>query len=106
MPDDHDVTQPRILTCVALIVPEDRDDEVLPAYRALTADGPRPEGLLRSELLRGQGGRWLIQSLWRDREAIMAARTAGAKPAALLLAEQVGAEHSHDVLTVEVTLEG
>ena len=100
------MTQPRILTSVALVVPVERQDEVVPAYRTLMADGPRPEGLLRSELLRGQGGRWLIQTLWRDREAILSARNAGAKPAALLLAEQVGAEHSHDVLTVEETLGG
>ncbi|GAC1608773.1 MAG: hypothetical protein NVS3B26_07110 [Mycobacteriales bacterium] len=100
------VTQPRILTSVALDVPEDRDDEVAPAYRALIAEGLRPEGLLRSELLRGQGGRWLIQTLWRDREAITAARNSGAKPAALLLAERVGAEHSHDVLTLEESLDG
>ena len=100
------VTSSQILTSVAFLVPEDRDGEVVPAYRALTADGLRPDGLLRSELLRGQGGRWLIQTLWRDREAILAARSSGAKPAALLLAEQLGAEHSHDVLAVEATLDG
>ena len=100
------MTQPRILTSVALVVPEDRDGDVLPAYRTLIADGHRPDGLLRSELLRGQGGRWVVQTLWRDREAIVAARESGARPAALLLAAQVGAEHSHDVLTVEESLDG
>ena len=99
------MSRPRVLTCVTLVVPEDRDDEVVPAYRAV-AGGPRPDGLLRSELLRGQGGRWLVQTLWRDREAILAARAAGAKPAALLLAAQVGAEHSHEVLVVEEELGG
>ena len=100
------MTQSRILTSVTLTVPEAREGEVVAAYRALAADGPRPDGLLRSELLRGQSGRWLIQTLWRDREAILAARSSGAKPAALLLAEQLGAEHSHDVLAVEATLDG
>jgi heme-degrading monooxygenase HmoA len=98
---DGRMNQPRVLTSVTLVVPEHRGPEVVPAFRALAADGPRPDGLLRSELLRGQGDRWLIQTLWRDREAIMAARSSGAKPAALALAEQLGAEHSHDVLTVE-----
>ena len=95
------MTEKRILTSVELVVPLDREGEISPAYRDLTAHGPRPAGLLRSELLRGQGGHWLIQTLWQDRDAIMAARASGARPAALLLAEQVGAEHSHEVLTVE-----
>ena len=44
-------------------------------------------------------------TLWRDRAAITAARKAGAQPAALALAERIGAEHSHDVFTVEETLD-
>lgn len=100
------MTQPPVLTSVVLDVPQDRDDDVVRAYVELTADGPRPEGLLRSELLRGQGGRWLVQTLWRDRAAVLAAREAGATPAALVLAERLGAEHRHDVLTVEATLDG
>lgn len=35
----------------------------------------------------------------------MSARNAGAQPAALLLAERIGAQHSHEVLTVEETLD-
>lgn len=100
------MTPPHVLTSVALVVPPDREDDVLPAYRDLVANGVRPAGLLRSELLRGQGGRWLIQTLWRDVEAVVAARDAGAPPAALLLAEQLGAEHRHEVLRVEATLDG
>jgi heme-degrading monooxygenase HmoA len=99
------MTQQRILTSVALVVPQSREEDVIPAYRQLVAEGPRPEGLLRSELLRGQGGRWLVHTLWRDRAAIMAARDAGQRPAALLLANRIGAEHSHEVLTVEETLD-
>lgn len=100
------MTRPRILTAVTLVVPPDREAELLTGYRELTADGPVPEGLLRSELLRGEGGRWLVHTLWRDREAILAARRSGAQPAALVLAERVGAEHSHEVLTVEQSLGG
>ena len=95
----------RVLTAVALVVPSDREDEVVDAYRELTAAGPRPDGLLRSELLRGREGRWQVQTLWRDREAVLAARGSGAQPVATRLAERLGAEHSHDVLTLEETLD-
>ena len=81
------MTPPQVLTSVTLAVPPDRDGDVVAAYRDLTADGPRPDGLLRSELLRGQGGRWLVQTLWRDRDAVLAARQSGAPPAALVMAE-------------------
>lgn len=98
-------THPKILTTVTLTVTVDREPELLSGYRELTRTGERPEGLLRSELLRGQSGRWVIQTLWRDREAIMAARQSGAPPAALVLADRLGAEHSHDILTVENSLD-
>lgn len=100
------MTPPQVLTSVALVVPPHRQDDVIPAYRDLTAQGARPDGLLRSELLRGQGGRWLIQSLWRDLDAIVAARDSGAPPAALVLANQLEAQHSHEALKVEATLGG
>lgn len=95
------MTQPRVLTSVALVVSDDRDGDVISAYRELIVEAPKPDGLLRSELLRAQSGRWLIQTLWRDRDAIVAARRSGVQPAALVLAERVGAEHSHEVLSVE-----
>jgi hypothetical protein len=41
-----------------------------------------PDGLVRTELLRGQDGTWRIQSLWRDRAALTAAREASERPAA------------------------
>ncbi len=99
------MTPPRVLTSVTLLVPEDRSAEVPAAFRALVDAHPVPAGLLRSELLRAQDGRWLVQTVWRDRDAVLAARDAGARPAALLLADQLGATHTHDVLTVEATLE-
>ena len=94
---------PRIVTAVQLVVPDGRDADLVAGYRELVA-GPRPEGLLRSELLRGQGGRWLVQSVWRDRDAALAARVPGQQPPVLALAEHVGAEHSHDVWTLEHSL--
>ncbi len=91
---------PKIMTSVSAIVPVDREADFLDGFRQLIA-GQHPDGLLRFELLRGQGGKWLIQTLWRDREAIMAARRSGEPPAALRLLNSVGAKHTHDVLTVE-----
>lgn len=89
---------------MTLSVPSGREAELVADFRHLVAEGPRLDGLLRSELLRSQGGQWVIQTLWRDREAILSARQAGAQPFALALAERVGATHTHDLLTVEATL--
>jgi len=44
-----------------------------------------PDGLLRTELLRGQNGRWRIQTAWRDGAALDAMRAASEAPAALRL---------------------
>lgn len=95
----------QVLTAVTLDVPPGREPELLAGFRELADSGERPEGLLRSELLRSQGGHWMIQTLWRDREAVLAARRSGAPPLALVLADRIGAQHSHDLLTVEATLD-
>jgi quinol monooxygenase YgiN len=90
-----------ILITVSATVDPAREQELLDGFRKLMAE--LPEGLLRTELLRGQDGGWRIASLWRDRAALMAARESGQRPAALALFERVGAEHSHDVFTVEAS---
>ena len=89
----------QILTSVSAEVDPSRDDELVDGFSALLG-GALPDGLVRTELLRGQDGTWRIQSLWRDRAALMAAREAGERPAALVLFERVGAEHAHEVFTV------
>ena len=94
----------QVMTAVTLSVPPGREAELVAGFRELVSDGPRLDGLLRSELLRTSGGQWVIQTLWRDREAILAVRQSGAAPLALVLAERIGAEHSHDVLTLEAAL--
>src|SRR5215213_6178639 len=63
----------QVLTEVSAVVAAERVDALRAAYRQL-ANEPLPEGLLRSELLRGLDGRWRIQTLWRDRAAIAALR--------------------------------
>ncbi len=90
----------RIVTVVDATVASEREADLLDGYRRMM-DAPKPDGLLRSELLRGQGGRWRIQTTWRDRDALIAVRMSGRPPAALELLDGVGAEHSHDVFSVE-----
>lgn len=52
----------QILTSVAATVDADREAELTAGFRSFT-DRPLPEGLIRSELLRGQNGNWRLQSL-------------------------------------------
>jgi len=95
---DHGSTP--VITVVAATVGEDQESALVDGFRAMTA-GPKPEGLLRSELLRGQDGAWQIQTLWRDFASLRAAREAGEPPAALVLVDGLGLEHSHTFYVVE-----
>ena len=95
------MTGPKIMTAVSAVVPQEREAEFLDGYRLLD-EAPKPDGLLRTELLRRSDGGFVIQTVWRDRDALMAARDPSTPPPALALLDKVGANHSHDVLTVEV----
>ncbi len=90
----------QVITSVTAVVPAGQEEVFLAGYRALLAQD-KPEGLLRSELLRGEGGRWLLQTLWRDRAAIIASRSPGAPAPALALFEQIGAQPAHELLHVQ-----
>jgi hypothetical protein len=90
----------RVVTVVDAIVDPEREKELLDGFRELT-QSYKPDGLLYSQLLRGQGGAWRIQTTWRDRDALLAVRTAGNPPAALELLDRLGVEHSHAVFTIE-----
>lgn len=81
----------QVLTEVSAVVAQEREAELLAGYRALTA-GSLPDGLVRTELLRGADGRWRIQTLWRDHAALDAVRAAPEPPAAPRLFRAVGAE--------------
>ncbi|MEA2715854.1 MAG: hypothetical protein QOI99_171 [Actinomycetota bacterium] len=94
-----------VVTAVDATVDPEREQDLLDGYRQMIS-APKPDGLVRSELLRGQGGRWRIQTTWRNREALVALRTSGHPPAALELLDRVGAEHSHGVFTVEESFGG
>ena len=90
----------QVMTAVTAIVAPERESQLTDGFRDLTA-GPTPDGLVRSELLRGQQGVWRIQSVWRDRAALEAMRSSGRRPSALALFDKVGAEHSHEVFSVD-----
>jgi heme-degrading monooxygenase HmoA len=91
-----------MVAAVTATIPPEREGEFLAAFRELSS-ADKPEGLERSELLRAADGRWVIQSLWRDREAMAAARQSGRKPAVLALLDRLGAAHTHELFTVEHT---
>ena len=55
----------RVLSEVSATVPPDREGEFLAGFEELVSL-PRPDGLLRTELLRGPDGEWRVQTLWRD----------------------------------------
>jgi hypothetical protein len=94
----------RVVTVVDARVDAAREDDLMDGYR-LMGEGGSPDGLLRTELLRGQEGMWRIQTTWRDMDALMALRSSGVRPAALDLLDSVDAEHSHAWFTVEQAYE-
>ncbi len=93
-----------IITAVDAVVPADREAELIEGFRRMTT-AASPDGLIRSELLRGQEGRWRIQTTWRDREAVIALRASGTGPAAMRLLDSVGATHTHTIFTIEDSVE-
>lgn len=89
----------KILTDVSATVEPSRESELRDGFRTLTRHEV-PDGLERTELLRGPDGRWHIQTLWRDRAALDAMRASGEPPAAPALFRTVGAEPALTVLEV------
>ncbi|MFD0530754.1 antibiotic biosynthesis monooxygenase [Kitasatospora arboriphila] len=65
----------QVLSEVGAVVAPEREAELVALYRELVS-GPLPEGLVRTELLRGPAGHWRVQSLWRDMAALEAVRNA------------------------------
>ncbi len=88
-----------VLTVVTATVEPSREAELVDGFRRLLSD-PLPNGVLRTELLRGREGAWRVETLWRDRAALESVRTSGRPPAALELFRAVGADHTHDVFSV------
>ncbi len=97
-----DETSTPVVTMVDAVVSGEREQEFLAGFRDLNA-GPRPDGLLRSDLLRGREGAWRITTLWEGPERSDAVRESGEPPAALALLDRLGAQHSHTVFALEQT---
>jgi hypothetical protein len=95
----------RILTVVSGHVDPARGSELIEGFGRLT-DGPTPDGLVRSELLQGPGGRWVVQTLWRDRAALDAMRARPEPPAAPTLFRSVGSDPVLEILEVAADLTG
>ncbi|GAA2246851.1 MULTISPECIES: hypothetical protein [Kitasatospora] len=91
----------QVLSEVSAVVAVEREAELVDSYRELVA-GPLPDGLIRTELLRGPGGRWRVQSLWRDLESLHAVRANPRLAAAPRLFVQVGSEPELTVFQVSV----
>jgi len=88
-----------VLTVVSASIDPSRQDELVTRFEELLAR-PKPDGLLRTELLHDGSGQWRVQSLWRDRDALDAMRRAPEPPAAPALLRAVGGEPTLVVLDV------
>jgi len=89
----------RILTEVVAQVEAQREQELVEGFHRLL-QGPVPDGLLRTELLRGTDGEWRIQTIWASREVLEAMRSLPEPPAAPTLFRSVGAEPHLTILEV------
>jgi heme-degrading monooxygenase HmoA len=76
-----------------------REDDLRSAWEQRTSE--LPAGLIESFLLRSEKATWRIVTVWESREALMAMRASGERPAALVMFEQAGAEPSASFWTVE-----
>ncbi|MER8182135.1 antibiotic biosynthesis monooxygenase [Kitasatospora sp. NPDC094015] len=81
----------RVLSEVSGRIAADREGGFVASYRALVT-GELPEGLLRTELLRGPDRHWRVQSLWRDMAALEAVRADPRMAAAPRLFREAGTE--------------
>lgn len=88
-----------VLTVVSATVSQERQMRLVEGFNGLLTHG-FPDGLLRTELLRGPDDLWRIQTLWRDRAALDAMRAALEPPAAPALFREVGAEPSLEIWEV------
>ncbi|MBA2559933.1 MAG: hypothetical protein H0V07_08605 [Propionibacteriales bacterium] len=92
-----------VLTEVRATVDPSRHEALVAGFEALLAES-RPDGLLRTELLYGDG-EWRIQTLWRGREALAAMRSSTAEPAAPKLFRSVGAHPELTIMEVRASME-
>lgn len=94
-----------ILTVLEARVPAERADTLRSEYAKL-AQGTRPPGFVRSQLIRDaqDPAAWRIETLWESREALEAMRQRGT-PAGLLLFRAIGVEPTVGVFEVVATVD-
>lgn len=91
-----------VITVVSAMVETDAEAALVDGFRQLIADD-KPDGLQSSQLLRGPGGLWQIQTVWRDREALDRMRAAPEPPAAPRLSRRIGADPTLQIFDVEAS---
>jgi heme-degrading monooxygenase HmoA len=87
------------VTIVEGVVDAGREDDLMSAWEQRPS--LPPAGFIESFLLRGEEGVWRIATVWESREAVMAMRASGDRPAALVMFEQAGTDPSASFWTVE-----
>ena len=92
-----------VLTEVRATVDPSRHADLVAGFEALLAASP-PDGLLRTELLHVED-EWRIQTLWRDREALVAMRSSTSEPAAPMLFRSVGARPELTIMEVRASMD-
>jgi heme-degrading monooxygenase HmoA len=88
------------VTIVEAAVEPARESDLRAAWEEVTA-GALPPGFIESSLLRAEDGTWRIVTIWESKEAVMAMRTTGDPPAAIVVFDRAGAAPSVSMSTVE-----
>ena len=91
-----------IVTILEANVEAGRESDLEAAYATAVNSGSRPDGLVRSELVRDvqDPARWRIQTWWQSREALVAMRASGTPPAGILMFRAAGAEPKTSIFEV------
>jgi hypothetical protein len=94
-----------VLTILEATIAPERVADLHAAFRAASA-GPLPAGLIRSHLVcaTADSTHWRIETLWTNRGALDAMRTAGT-PAGIRMFRLAGAEPTLSVFDVAATIE-
>jgi heme-degrading monooxygenase HmoA len=88
------------VTIVEGAVDAEREGDLRSAWEDTTS-AALPNGFIESSLLRADDGTWRIVTVWESKEAVVAMRASGEKPAALVMFERAGSEPSVSMWTVE-----
>ncbi|WP_063774157.1 antibiotic biosynthesis monooxygenase [Streptacidiphilus rugosus] len=88
-----------VLVEANLSLPAEHEAKLIAAYHRLVAQ-PHPDGLLQTELLRGQDGHWRVQTLWRDRTSMEAMRASPMGSTAPRLFHDLDIESTFDIFDV------